>query len=85
VQGVFVPSRFADPDKLEITRENLRHLQFGYGIHNCLGAFLARMETEIAIGSLLGSTLEAVAKLVEGKEIIRVVVVPGKIVNFVVR
>lgn len=47
------PDRFAAPDTLDITRKNEGHLQFGHGIHNCLGAFLARMETEIAIGSLL--------------------------------
>ncbi|MFJ2211828.1 cytochrome P450 [Streptomyces sp. NPDC101062] len=47
------PDRFAAPDTLDITRKNEGHLQFGHGIHNCLGAFLARMETEIAISSLL--------------------------------
>ncbi|WP_236594439.1 cytochrome P450 family protein [Saccharothrix sp. 6-C] len=46
-------SRFPDPDRLDITRQAAGHLAFGHGIHYCLGAPLARMEGEIAIGSLL--------------------------------
>jgi cytochrome P450 len=44
---------FEDPDRLNIRRKENRHLAFGHGIHFCLGAALARMEAEIAIGSLL--------------------------------
>ncbi|MGA1033905.1 MAG: cytochrome P450 [Ilumatobacteraceae bacterium] len=48
------PSMFDDPDQLDLTRANSRsHLGFGYGIHFCLGAALARLEAEIAIGTLV--------------------------------
>lgn len=46
------PSVFPDPDRLDITRSTSQHLAFGFGIHACLGAALARMEGEIAIGTL---------------------------------
>ncbi|MFD2473803.1 cytochrome P450 family protein [Amycolatopsis silviterrae] len=47
------PERFPDPDKLDVTRPPGGHLAFGHGIHYCVGAPLARLEAEIALGSLL--------------------------------
>ena len=48
------PAAYPDrPDRLDITRPNVRPLSFGGGIHFCLGAQLARIEAEIAISSLL--------------------------------
>jgi len=47
------PSVYPDPDRLDITRSNIRPLSFGGGIHFCLGAQLARIEAEVAIATLL--------------------------------
>jgi hypothetical protein len=48
------PAVYPDrPDRLDITRANVRPLSFGGGIHFCLGAQLARIEAEVAIASLL--------------------------------
>jgi cytochrome P450 len=46
------PARFPNPDRLDLSRGDSRHLSFGGGIHYCLGAPLARMEGEIAFGTL---------------------------------
>jgi cytochrome P450 len=45
--------QFENPDRLDITRQNNRHLAFGQGVHYCLGAPLARLEAQIAINALL--------------------------------
>jgi cytochrome P450 len=45
--------QYAEPDELVLDRAESRHLAFGHGIHHCLGAPLARMEGQLAIGSLL--------------------------------
>ena len=47
------PAVYPEPDRLDITRRNIRSLSFGGGIHFCLGAQLARIEAEIAIATLL--------------------------------
>ncbi|MBB2934059.1 cytochrome P450 [Amycolatopsis bartoniae] len=45
--------KFAEPDTLDVTRPAGGHLAFGHGIHYCVGAPLARLEAEIALGKLL--------------------------------
>jgi hypothetical protein len=45
--------RFPEPDKLDITRKDNRHLAFGWAAHFCFGAPLARIEGQIAFQSLL--------------------------------
>ncbi|WP_329443711.1 cytochrome P450 [Streptomyces canus] len=47
------PERFPDPDRLDLARDASGHLALGHGIHYCLGAPLARAETEIALAALL--------------------------------
>ncbi len=47
------PEVFAEPDRLDLTRGDQRHLSFGLGVHFCLGAALARLEGRIAIQSVV--------------------------------
>ena len=47
------PTVFAEPHRLDVTRDARRHVGFGGGIHHCLGAVLARMETQIALAAML--------------------------------
>ncbi|GAB3884674.1 cytochrome P450 [Kibdelosporangium lantanae] len=46
------PKVFQDPHRLDITRQPNPHVGFGYGIHHCLGAQLARLELQVAISVL---------------------------------
>jgi cytochrome P450 len=48
------PDIFPDPDRFDIHRQDARnHVGFSFGIHQCLGQALARMEMQLAIGTLL--------------------------------
>ncbi len=47
------PDIFADPDRFDPTRKPNRHLAFGFGVHQCLGQPLARLELQIAVPALL--------------------------------
>lgn len=59
-EGVIVPNDignrdpevFADPDRLDITRDARRHVAFGFGVHQCLGQPLARLELQVVYGTL---------------------------------
>jgi len=45
--------QFPEPDRFDVHRPIQRHLSFGYGLHFCLGAFLARLEARIALEEVL--------------------------------
>jgi cytochrome P450 len=47
------PRRYTDPDTYDIRRDDIQHLTFGFGLHYCLGANLARLEGRVALDELL--------------------------------
>ncbi|WP_205216108.1 cytochrome P450 [Acidibrevibacterium fodinaquatile] len=47
------PAQFPDPDRLDLARTPNRHIAFGFGIHQCAGLTVARLEARIAIGRFL--------------------------------
>ena len=46
-------ARHPDPERFDIFRVSKQHMAFGYGAHRCLGMYLARMETQVALEALL--------------------------------
>jgi cytochrome P450 len=47
------PRQFSNPDVLDVRREPERHVAFAAGIHYCLGAWLARLEARVVLGTVL--------------------------------
>src|SRR5262249_57467502 len=47
------PAQYADPETLDVGRQNVRPMSFGGGIHHCLGAQLARLEGELVFTALV--------------------------------
>jgi cytochrome P450 len=48
------PGQFSHPEQLDLGRSPNQHLEFGRGIHHCIGAPLARLEAGVALGELMG-------------------------------
>ena len=52
------PEVFENPDTLDLAREPNPHLGFGFGVHFCMGAPLARLEAEVALAELIARFAE---------------------------
>lgn len=52
------PRRWSDPDRFDVTRLASGHVGFGFGIHQCLGQMVARMETEAVLGAMIPRVAE---------------------------
>ncbi len=52
------PRRFHEPDRFDTTRNECRHFTFGYGVHHCVGAAIARAEIQEALGALIERGVE---------------------------
>ena len=52
------PRKWADPDAFDITRSASGHVGFGFGIHQCLGQMVARMEAEAVLDALIAQVSE---------------------------
>lgn len=50
------PAKFADPDMFDPTRRNAAHAGFGYGIHMCIGSWLAKLEVRLMLETLAATT-----------------------------
>lgn len=70
------PAQFPEPERFDIGRQDNRHLAFGHGVHFCVGAPLARVEGEIALGTL-ARRLESPRLLTESPEYKENVVLRG--------
>jgi cytochrome P450 len=66
------PAQFPEPDRLDISRRENKHVAFGHGIHLCIGAPLARLEAEIAINTILRRfpTLQLLNQSLEWEELL---------------
>lgn len=50
------PAKFADPDQFDPQRKNAAHAGFGYGIHMCIGSWLAKLEVRLMLETLVATT-----------------------------
>ena len=50
--GNWEPGVYPDPERLDVHRDTRRHMAFGFGIHQCLGQPLARLELQVVYGTL---------------------------------